>query len=297
MKKYIFVFLTLLFLLNITPVFALQDGFKKAEEGDIEYKAEVTIPGFPEEKIKVESTTLGLYIKILYQYLLYAAGVLATIVVMVGGFQWIVAGGNQSKIGEAKGRIVGAIVGLFLAMGSYLLLVTINPDLVKIVDLSMPSIVPISFYCQEGQTVSVVSFDAIKWESMGHVEYEATNHKNGVDGTKAFCGFKYKYTIGENNFECTGTKCSSNTKTCYKDECLEPAIALCKGKSTKDSCGGGNGLISGYKNGWCDQFGKCILCFEAGANCNGAAYKCPGPSGACGKGTGDNCDRGICIEY
>jgi hypothetical protein len=136
MKKYIFIFLILIFILNITPVLAFETECKK---GDICYESEIAIPGFP-SKVKVTGSLLGEYISTLYQYLLYVAGVLAVIVIMVGGFQWITAGGNQSKIGEAKERVTSAIIGLFLALGSYLLLFTINPDLVKIDDLSMEDI-------------------------------------------------------------------------------------------------------------------------------------------------------------
>jgi hypothetical protein len=56
---------------------------------------------------------------------------------MVGGFQWIFAVGNPSKIGAAKGIIASALVGLFLALGSVMLLKTINPDLVTLSSLTI----------------------------------------------------------------------------------------------------------------------------------------------------------------
>ena len=140
-RKYIFISLTVIFIFSV--------NFCQA--ADIIYKPEVTFPGF-ETATTVTPLLLGNYISALYQYLLYVAGVLAVIVVMVGGFQWITAGGNQSKIGEAKERVMSAIIGLFLALSSYLLLFTINPELVKIHDLYMPSIVPISEDTEECAT-------------------------------------------------------------------------------------------------------------------------------------------------
>ncbi len=295
-KKYIFIFLTLIFVLNITPVLAV-DGFDtECLEGDVCYEAEVDIPGFPTEKFKVKSNTLGLYIKAIYEYLLYVAGVLAVIVIMIGGFQWITAGGNQSKIGEAKERVTSAIIGLFLALGSYLLLYTITPDLVKIHDLNMPSIMPINDYCIEDQKVTFdpinnpidVDYDE-RLGDLGISDFILADQAN-VTGTEAYCGFNYFYEIEGQKYKCSGTKCN-NDEVCYERKCLEPSKALCEGKDTKDSCGGFDGLIPGYSNGWCNQFGTCMLCAEVGDSCAAAGYICPNLQGKCGKGTGDYCNN------
>lgn len=42
------------------------------------------------------------------------AGALAVVVIMVGGFRYIVSAGNENAIGEAKKTIVYAIVGLII---------------------------------------------------------------------------------------------------------------------------------------------------------------------------------------
>ena len=48
---------------------------------------------------------------------------------------YITSAGNNSSMEKAKGVITDAIVGLVLALGAYLLLYVINPDLVKITKL------------------------------------------------------------------------------------------------------------------------------------------------------------------
>lgn len=53
------------------------------------------------------------------------------------GLEWMTAGGNPGKIESARDRIKGAILGLIVLMGSYILLRTINPQLVS---LKNPSI-------------------------------------------------------------------------------------------------------------------------------------------------------------
>jgi len=81
--------------------------------------------------IEAKLTPIGNYIKNIYPYALSGVGILATVVMMFGGFIWITAGGNASRVGEAKAWIGAALSGLVLALASYMLLSTINPALVR----------------------------------------------------------------------------------------------------------------------------------------------------------------------
>lgn len=72
------------------------------------------------------------YIRELYKFGVSAIGLIATVMIMWGGFKWIVAGGSSGKIGDAKDTIYNALIGLFLALISYTLLNLINPALVNI---------------------------------------------------------------------------------------------------------------------------------------------------------------------
>lgn len=73
---------------------------------------------------------LGNYIAGLVRYLMGAAGVLAGIMVTIGGVQYLLAAGNKSAIDTALSRIKNALFGLALALGSYLILYTISPQIV-----------------------------------------------------------------------------------------------------------------------------------------------------------------------
>lgn len=70
-----------------------------------------------------------------FWFLLSASTVLALVMIIVGGVQYVGAGGNQSVISDAKSRITNAILGLILALASWLILYTINP---KLVNLELP---------------------------------------------------------------------------------------------------------------------------------------------------------------
>lgn len=94
----------------------------------------------------------GDYIQTIYKIAVSLAGVLAAIMMIIAGAEWVASGGNTEVIGRAKKRIGGAAAGLVLAFGSYLFLNTINPALVN---LRLPqtymirSITMSSFWCSE----------------------------------------------------------------------------------------------------------------------------------------------------
>lgn len=94
---------------------------------------------------------IGQYISAIYVFAVYAATILAAIVIMVAGFIWLTAGGNTNAIGSARSYIGGAIMGLILMLSSYTVLRLVNPDLVRFTALSIPVIkrVDIKQYAQE----------------------------------------------------------------------------------------------------------------------------------------------------
>lgn len=90
---------------------------------------------------------IGEYIKAVYLYLVGIAGLIAVLVLIHAGFEWAVSGGNTHAIENAKKRILNASIGLVILFGSYTILNTINPDLVKFESLSIRIIkgIPIDF--------------------------------------------------------------------------------------------------------------------------------------------------------
>lgn len=66
----------------------------------------------------------------LFSFLLSVAAISALIVIILAGFKWIASAGNPSTISDAKDMIMKAVIGLVLAFASWLILNTINPNLV-----------------------------------------------------------------------------------------------------------------------------------------------------------------------
>ncbi|KKU94496.1 MAG: hypothetical protein UY26_C0001G0048 [Candidatus Jorgensenbacteria bacterium GW2011_GWA1_48_13] len=69
------------------------------------------------------------YIKNIYIYGVSIAGILAVGVIVFGAIYYAVSGGNPDKQRDAKSMITGALWGVALLLGSYLILNTINPQI------------------------------------------------------------------------------------------------------------------------------------------------------------------------
>ncbi len=68
----------------------------------------------------------------LYQYALGIAGTLAVIMIVYGEILYIISAGNTSKQSEARDIITSSIWGIVLLAGAYLILSTINPEIVNL---------------------------------------------------------------------------------------------------------------------------------------------------------------------
>ncbi|SNQ61216.1 pilin [Candidatus Methanoperedens nitratireducens] len=69
------------------------------------------------------------YLSGLYNFLISVVGILAMAVIIYGGMRYLTSAGNPSSVEEAKDAITSAVTGLILALVSWLILSTINPDI------------------------------------------------------------------------------------------------------------------------------------------------------------------------
>ncbi len=112
------IFIILLFLLII--------GFN-IQIIEAAYSIEVSLPDGPASGSPVN---LAQYIEYLYMFGLGLVGVSALLALVIGGFMYMGAETVTTK-DQAKGYINGAISGLILGLAAYLILYTINPDLIN----------------------------------------------------------------------------------------------------------------------------------------------------------------------
>lgn len=87
--------------------------------------------------VQADATGFSTYMTQLFWFLLSAAVILALVMIVIGGVEYVGSAGNTSLLGDAKGRILNALLGLLLAFSSWLILNLINPDLV---DFGLPPV-------------------------------------------------------------------------------------------------------------------------------------------------------------
>src|SRR3989339_908568 len=118
-------------------------------------QTKITLPGLNFSDIKATEENggkflyipfLGEYMAAAYKYGVAIASIFAVVMIINAGFGIAMSGGSPEKINHSKTRIAQSLVGLFLAVGSYTLLYTINPNLVKFKNLRVQYIqgIPLS---------------------------------------------------------------------------------------------------------------------------------------------------------
>lgn len=121
--------------LFILPVFAFS-------QTTIEYVPLAPIPNTTITEAGKTTTSLPTYLTGLYKSGIAAAGILAVLMLVWGGFQYMTTEAVSGK-SESKGIIMNVIWGLATVLASYLLLYTINPRLVDI-GLALQNLNPVT---------------------------------------------------------------------------------------------------------------------------------------------------------
>jgi len=121
---------------------------------------QIKIPGLSFSKPTVtdgniENATIGEYIQTIYRFGIATVSLFATIMIMIGGLQWILSAGSPEKITQAKKLVTQAFLGVGLAVFSYTILYLINPSLVEFKSLSVKVIqeIDIDTAILEGKTL------------------------------------------------------------------------------------------------------------------------------------------------
>ena len=96
--------------------------------------------GLPNTDLKpgtdISSLTMAQYINYIYIFVLGVIGIAVFASLVFWGVVWI-SSGIADKRGMALGKIKDAFTGLAIALGAYIILNTINPDLLKLSDLTL----------------------------------------------------------------------------------------------------------------------------------------------------------------
>ena len=111
------------FALLLIPIFA------NAQDYGDHYTNMGDKPLYLDENLQPREAAVGI-INLVLSFL----GLVAVVIVLIGGFKWMTAGGNEEKVGAAKKLLVGGLVGLvivLLAWGITTWLLDTIPDLTQ----------------------------------------------------------------------------------------------------------------------------------------------------------------------
>lgn len=184
----LFFAITGLLFLSIFPVIA-------AVEDPLTFRPQVGLPGFENEIVMEENDVsyIAKMIQAFYNYGLSIGGILAAIVLMAGGAIWLTSAGSSDKVSQAKDLIIGSITGLILLFGAWIMLNTINPDLLNFRIATIKLIERVSIVCCEHSG---------KAETMDSKTCKAKNgtaYEHGEEGIYVSSGGRCQFlTIGCN---------------------------------------------------------------------------------------------------
>lgn len=234
-------------------------------------KLEIPIPGVTLTSItNTEAYSIpwiAQYISGVYAFLISVIGVIAAIMMIIGGFQYLTSAGDGGKIGAAKKRIVNALTGVILALSSYVILYTINPNLVQF----------------EGLKLLQIRTETADYQTLGTTEVETAQDSGAADSTDGVgsgplpgshtssvtnCPIALTTTVGKTSkIEFRAAMGSVVTATSPRDKVIQIADIADACNVNWGSCGNTAGTITALagvgtvscldsKDGNCNDYGK-----------------------------------------
>jgi hypothetical protein len=280
-------------------------------EGAVIFTPQVTIPGSDfqsQASTTLEANTgpIAKYISAVYNYGVGIVGILAALMLMLGGIIWLTAAGSSTKIEQAKSFISSSLTGMALVLTAYVLLNTINPELV--------SFKPVGIKNVEYAPLSISGFaskDALPKDTTlgtlcGIMEVsicDLVEPTAMITIESSVC----KEKLGETEWNNRLMSCRYEGKTIY---CCGSSLtdknrqdSWCAGKAEGTACQ--TSMTGKVGSGYCEN-NKCVPCITyytqrdaAGQQCT-KSYQCKNILGTCGIKDGVNNgleSDGGCYKY
>ena len=101
----------IIFMLVMTAAFTVSTNIVAAANADFgfNYAANLELGNADPRDAAVD------IIKVIMTFL----GLIAVIVILIGGFKWLTSGGSEDKVGEAKQMIIAGVIGLIIIMAAW----------------------------------------------------------------------------------------------------------------------------------------------------------------------------------
>ncbi len=97
------------------------------------------------------TSAIGLYIQGAYRFLLIAMALIAVVMLMLGGLEYVISGGSAKRVEHAKKRMTNAIIGLIILFAAYDIAFLLSPATVTFQALSLKNIQAIALEQEEDE--------------------------------------------------------------------------------------------------------------------------------------------------
>lgn len=257
---------------------------------DLYYTPQISFTGSPSGA--VDGLLVAQYIIGITKYAIGIIGIIATVVMMFGGFRWLTAGGNSEAISDAKAWITASLTGLALALCSFLILATINPKLTEFKKLEIKEIDKYKSTMDEFNNITDATTGCCLYKNGSGLDVHDTKSKKACETYRKSDGDSYATfcpgtscvqtpeTVTEGGTYGGEWECSDTTKTYTVSYCTSSSGeklkkgTICQNNSSDGWCdGSGNCVGKGTSGQWCGYGdGKC----EQGAFCGGEKSRVSG---------------------
>jgi len=185
-KKIFFVFFVLLstfyFLLSTSPVYAIDlqipirypngvlDSFEVCDNDTVN---------------QIQCDGISKYIIVGIKWLVSAVGILVMVVFAWAGILWLTARGDSKQVKQAQKLLKDGIAGIVLTLGSYLILWTINPNMVDLKPLIIKKTQPLTLdYDTEIQSETGAGYSGpgVPLAGFTNVTFEGEKEKSDISG-------------------------------------------------------------------------------------------------------------------
>ena len=173
-----------------------------------------------------DETTLPEMVKYFYEWGIFIGGIITFIALIAAGIEYLTAAGSPARLADARNRVISALIGLILLLGSFLILNTINPALtiLSVPKVELPSAIFVPVILYSGANYSGASTTL----GVGECLDLTTTELNGTVGSAKING---AYSL--NLYNATDTNCSGVPKRSLQTD--QPNITDTYGSANVES--------------------------------------------------------------
>ncbi len=126
-------------------------GFSNSSNSNNDF----SVPTTSNDGVHTNVNFLAEYINAIYGWILGAAALVAVVMMMLGGLQYVLARGKPKYIDKAKTRITNAITGIVLLLAAFNVAYLIDPRLTNLEALGVQNVAEIEYFPPDGEDTNI----------------------------------------------------------------------------------------------------------------------------------------------